>query len=110
MKEPLLRSDGRIWSAAIEVAGATILLSDGGEEMSQTAFLHLYVEDADAAYAQALEAGASPMMPMEDQFYGERAGGVLDPCGNIWWVATLQEKLSPDALDAAARQVEAAQR
>ncbi|MEM9431819.1 MAG: VOC family protein [Pseudomonadota bacterium] len=104
--EPLLRSDGRIWSAAVEVAGSTVLMSDGGEEMRHPAFLHLYVEDVDAAFAAALAAGGTEMMPVAEQFYGDRAGGVSDPCGNIWWLATLVRKMNHEELTAAARAAE----
>ncbi|MEM1265362.1 MAG: VOC family protein [Pseudomonadota bacterium] len=107
--EPLLRSDGRIWNAAVEVAGSTVLLSDGGEEMRYPAFLHLYVEDVDAAFAAALAAGGTEMMPISEQFYGDRAGGVSDPCGNIWWLATQVRNMSHEELTAAAREAETTQ-
>lgn len=60
--------------------------------------VHLYVENADAVYEQALAAGGKPVQKVEDQFYGDRSGGVLDPCGNYWWIATHIEDVPVDEL------------
>jgi PhnB protein len=49
---------------------------------------YLYVPDADALHAQALAAGATEVMPVTDQSYGDRSGGVVDPFGHVWWLAT----------------------
>ena len=54
--------------------------------------LHLLVPDCDLAYASALEAGATSLRPPQDQPYGERSAGVLDPAGNTWWLATALAK------------------
>ncbi|MGI0000076.1 MAG: VOC family protein, partial [Nitrososphaeraceae archaeon] len=59
----------------------------------------LYVTDCDAVYKQALEAGATSLMEPKDQFYGDRSGGVKDPCGNHWFIATHKEDLTKDELD-----------
>ncbi len=50
--------------------------------------LFLYVEDVDALFAQAIDAGAKELMPVENQSDGDRRGGVTDPYGHIWWIAT----------------------
>ena len=55
----------------------------------------LYVADADAAFAQAVAAGAKVEKPVEDQFYGDRTGTVVDPFGHKWTLATRKETLSP---------------
>jgi PhnB protein len=68
------------------------------ETQTSTAMLYLYVEDVDSTYQRALRAGATPLMEPADQFYGDRNGGVLDPCGNKWWIATHKEDVSPDEL------------
>jgi PhnB protein len=49
---------------------------------------YLYVPDADAWQARALAAGAREVMPVTTQAYGERSGGVVDPFGHVWWLAT----------------------
>jgi len=62
--------------------------------------LFLYVEDADALYNRALGAGATvvPMGELKDQFWGDRAGAVRDPFGNVWWVGTHVEDVSAEEL------------
>jgi PhnB protein len=50
--------------------------------------LYLYVEDCDALFARALSAGATELLPMRDQEYGDRQGGLTDPFGHVWYVAS----------------------
>src|SRR5260370_3262155 len=75
-------------------SGDSMLMIGGGtpesgltREPMPTA-LHIYVEDTDAAYQRALEAGGVPLQAPADQFYGERSGGVKDQAGNHWYIAT----------------------
>jgi PhnB protein len=87
--------DGRIRHAQFRIGDSPFMLSDPYPEMStmksvqqhggSPASVFLYVEDADAAAARAISAGASLYHPIKDQEYG-RSGGVLDPFGFIWWV------------------------
>jgi PhnB protein len=60
--------------------------------------LHLYVPDADAVWAQAVAAGCKVMMPIADQFWGDRYGHVEDPFGFSWAIATRKEELTPEEL------------
>jgi len=60
--------------------------------------LYVYVEDVDAVYKLALRAGAKSVRELKDEFYGDRAGGVEDPVGNQWWIATHKEDVSPEEL------------
>jgi PhnB protein len=60
--------------------------------------LHLYVPNADAVFGQAVAAGATVVRPIADQFYGDRTGGVKDPFGNQWWVATHIEDVSMEEM------------
>jgi PhnB protein len=64
--------------------------------------LHLYVEDVDALFARAVAAGADVVMPVEDQFWGDRYGIFADPFGHRWSVASRIEDLSPKMLQARA--------
>ena len=48
--------------------------------------IYLYVPDTDAAYRQAIDAGAISLMEPADQFYGDRSAGVCDPFGNHWFI------------------------
>jgi PhnB protein len=70
----------------------------GGSPVS----LHLYVEDADALFKQAVEAGCTEIAPMVDMFWGDRYGKVVDPFGIQWGIATHIEDVPPDEM--AARQ------
>jgi uncharacterized glyoxalase superfamily protein PhnB len=60
--------------------------------------LHLYVHDVDALFQRAVEAGATVLMPVADQFWGDRYGMLVDPFGHRWSIASRIEDLSPRAL------------
>lgn len=69
--------------------GDSIVMIGGAEHIDpKPAAIHLYVPDVDDAHRRALEAGARPLFPLVDQPYGERSGGVEDPHGNRWYIAT----------------------
>ncbi|HXG41974.1 MAG TPA: VOC family protein [Dehalococcoidia bacterium] len=108
--EEVLRMPGpqdRVMHAEVRVGDSILMLSDASERYPPTpVMLYLYVEDADAVYRQALQAGASSLAEPQDQLYGDRAGAVEDPVGNRWWIATHIEDVSPEEL---ARRMSAAQ-
>jgi PhnB protein len=58
----------------------------------------LYVKDVDATVARAVEAGAKLVRPVEDRFYGDRSGGLVDPFGHSWYVATHVEDVPPEEM------------
>jgi uncharacterized glyoxalase superfamily protein PhnB len=60
---------------------------------------YLYVEDADAVYRRALNAGAVSVQEPADQPWGDRAAGVRDPAGNFWWIATHTEDVSVQEIE-----------
>ncbi len=63
--------------------------------MPMPASIYLYVEDCDAVYRRALEAGGTSVMePMDMPHAGEPYGGVRDPSGNLWWIATQKKDVS----------------
>ena len=66
----------------------------GGSPVS----IHLYVEDVDAVVARAVAAGAKLIRPVADQFYGDRTGGIEDPFGYRWFIATRKEDLTVDEI------------
>jgi PhnB protein len=66
----------------------------GGSPVS----IHLHVEDVDALVKQAIDAGARLTAPVQDQFYGDRAGSVADPFGYTWNVATRQQEMSVEEM------------
>lgn len=102
---------GMVGHAEIKIGDSAIMLADafpdmgfkspkayGGTPVSSC----LYVEDADAVFAAALEAGAEVMKPIENQFYGDRSGTVIDPFGHVWTIASRIENLSQDEVQARA--------
>jgi uncharacterized glyoxalase superfamily protein PhnB len=66
-------------------------------------FLHIYTENADAAYDRAVKAGCKGNMPVSDMFWGDRYGQVEDPFGHLWSIATHKQDLTPDQIAANAK-------
>jgi PhnB protein len=105
--------DGSVMHAEIRIGDSIIML---GEEnpMWQTkspqtlggvhGSLHIYVDDADAAFARAVAAGCEARYPMEDAFWGDRYGKVTDPFGHEWGLATRVKDLSPEEIRKAAEE------
>ena len=60
--------------------------------------VHLYVQDADAAWKRAVDAGCTVKMPLQDQFWGDRYGQVVDPFGHQWSIATHIEDPTPEEI------------
>jgi PhnB protein len=83
------RPDGSVMHAEMRVGNSIIMLADGTSEYGPMPIaIYLYVPDCDAVYRRALAAGATSISEVHDMPSGERYGGVKDPCGNLWWVAT----------------------
>jgi PhnB protein len=83
-------SDGTIGHAEVRVGDTTLMIVDGKKEWRDTpAFLSVYIDDADAVFDQALQAGATRVTEMTTfNILGDRTGRVRDPFGNIWWIQT----------------------
>lgn len=85
------QDDEGIRHAEIVIGDSTIMLGQsGGSWKPQPAGLYINVDSADETYQKALEAGATNVMELSDQDYG-RTCGVLDPCGNTWWITSVIE-------------------
>src|SRR5690606_41491153 len=93
-------SDCCVFIHALICLGASIIMiSYWCEEVKPLRpILHTYVEDADAVYNKAIEAGATSIREPENQFYGDRSGGVMDKWGNQWWISTHIEDVSEEEL------------
>lgn len=111
--------DGKIMHAELRIGDSPVMLCDdfpdygsrGPLALGGTAVvLHLYVPDADAAWARALEAGARPTMPLSDMFWGDRYGQVVDPFGHRWSIATHKRDLTPQQIMDGMREMMAAPR
>ena len=100
--------DGKIGHAEMQLGTSVFMLADenlamgarsprtvGGSPVS----LMVYVEDVDRVFAQAVKAGAQVERPVANQFYGDRTGGVIDPFGHRWYLATHVEDVAPEEMD-----------
>jgi PhnB protein len=98
---------GKVHHAEISIGDSRVMLADehpeiqalspktvGGSPVS----IHLYVEDVDAAVERAVAAGAKLVRPVADQFYGDRVGGIEDPFGYRWFIATHKEDLTMEEI------------
>jgi PhnB protein len=107
-ESPMPHGDGL--HAHLQIGKTMIMITDeqppgpGGMTMvaspesvgAATAILEMYVDDVDAVYQRAVDAGGKAMMPVGDAFYGDRTGWVGDPFGHIWAISTVKEELTPD--------------
>jgi PhnB protein len=98
---------GKIGHAEIKIGDSVVMLADAVPEMGHKSpralggspiSLLLYVEDADATVKKATENGGKVVRPVENQFYGDRMGGIEDPFGHQWYVATHVEDVSPEEM------------
>jgi PhnB protein len=93
------RPDGTIAHAEVRIGDSAVMMGEPmGEQQPRPATLYLYVNDTDAVYQRALQAGATSLMEPADQFYGDRNAGVQDVFGNYWWIGTHKEDVSPEEL------------
>lgn len=85
--------DGSIMHAEVRIGDTVVMLGDAGEDWPAVpAHLHVYVDDVDACYRRALAAGGLSVQPPERKGQDpDRRGGVKDPAGNTWWIATQVE-------------------
>lgn len=94
--EPMKAEDGeRIMHAHLKINGGSVMLNDDFPEYRGSAAgapaavtLHLPTDDADAWFARAVDAGATPTMPLADMFWGDRYGQVTDPFGHSWSIGS----------------------
>ena len=91
--------DGAIMHADFIIGDSHIMVGQaGGPWKPLQGSIYLYVPDCDTLYRQAIDAGGTSIMPPATMFYGDRHGGVTDPCGNQWWIATHVEDVSDDEM------------
>ncbi|WP_412075918.1 VOC family protein [Streptomyces xanthophaeus] len=99
---------GKIGHAELELGNSIIMLAD---EYPDTGFrspkavggtpvtLHVYVEDVDAVFADALARGATQLSPVKNEFYGDRSGQIEDPFGHRWNISTHVEDVPPEEME-----------
>jgi PhnB protein len=100
--------DGKIAHAELQIGDSVLMLADPfpqattkpPKEIGGTAVtLFLYVEDVDAVFKQAIDAGATSAMAVDDMFWGDRFGSVTDPYGHSWAIATHIEDVPPEEME-----------
>lgn len=96
----MAKPDGTVMHAEVQIGDSRIMMGDasGAKSGSMPAVLYMYVPDCDAVYRRALQAGGTSISEPADQFYGDRHGGIMDPSGNQWWVATHKEDVSSEEM------------
>jgi PhnB protein len=109
----LPRPDGKLVHASVRINGFLVMLNDDFPEMSDgksmtppslggtPVTIHLTVPDVDAAFQRALDAGATVVVPLDDQFWGDRYGMVKDPFGHHWSLGQPVREVSHEELAAA---------
>jgi PhnB protein len=98
---------GKIGHAEIRIGDSILMLSDEWADMGlhgpkkrggPTASFMVYVEDVDSAFERAVAAGGTIEKPVEDQFYGDRSGTIVDPFGHRWTLATHVEDVPEEEM------------
>jgi uncharacterized glyoxalase superfamily protein PhnB len=91
------RPDGAIMHAEMRIVDSMLMMGEASDEFGpMPSSIYLYVADCDAVYQRALTAGGTSIFEVTTLPSGERYGGIKDPCGNIWWIATHVEDISPE--------------
>ena len=107
--------DGRIAHAEIQIGNSRVMLGDTNPQMQQrdpkalggsSSGLMIYVNDVDAVFMRAFEAGGNVRDAVKDQFYGDRSGTFEDPFGHVWTVATHVEDVSEKELQKRMQQMQ----
>jgi PhnB protein len=110
----MLGPDGKLMHASIRIGNSVIMLNDenpnwgsfGPKHLKGSPVtIHLYVENADAAFEQAVRAGAKVTMPLDDMFWGDRYGKLEDPFGHQWSIGTHVRDVSPEEMQKAMEQM-----
>jgi uncharacterized glyoxalase superfamily protein PhnB len=99
--------DGKIMHAALRIGDSMLFLGDEMPHMGchspekyggTPAAFYLYVNDVDAAWKRATDAGAKVQMPLADMFWGDRCGRLVDPFGHVWSLSQHKEDVSPEEM------------
>jgi PhnB protein len=103
---------GKLMHAMLRIGDSPLMLVDEFPEWGSKSpatlggtpvTIHLYVRDADAAFQQAVDAGATVRMPLADMFWGDHYGVVVDPFGHQWSIATHVRDMTPEQMAAAGK-------
>ena len=97
--EKMAMPNGAVMHAEILIGDCVIMMGAAhGDNLANNTMLYMYVEDCDATYQRALDAGGVSVSAPANQFYGDRSGAVKGPCGNNWGMATHVEDVAPEEM------------
>jgi PhnB protein len=108
--ERMTSPEGRVRHAEMKIGDSPVMLGEIQDVSVQAVpdyapiSLYVYVEDADSVFSKAIAAGAREIAPVTQKFYGNREGGVADPFGIVWWLATRVEELTEEEMQRRATQ------
>jgi len=100
--------EGKVGHAELKIGDSPIMLADEYPQMGYRSpkalggtpvSIMIYVADVDTVYKQALDAGATELKPLQDQFYGDRSGTLTDPFGHVWTIATHKEDVTMEEMN-----------
>lgn len=100
--------DGKVAHAALTIGGIMIMIEAEWPTLasrsphpdgSSPVVIYVYVEDVDTVIERAVAAGAKVLLPVKDQFWGDRTGRIMDPAGHVWTVSTRIEETSSEERD-----------
>src|SRR2546425_12970682 len=91
------RPDGTISHAEVRIGDSVVMMGEANAQSKpMPTMLYVYVEDVDAVYKRALQAGGKPVRELKDELYRDPEGSGADPVGNQWWIATHKEDVSSE--------------
>ena len=100
--------DGKIMHATVQIGNSIVMIGDANEKYGPiTSMLHLYVNDCDKVYQQALKAKGTSIREPKNEFYGDRSGCVQDAWGNQWWISTHVEDVDDEEMQKRMKEFEA---
>jgi len=86
--------------AEVKIGNSMIMMADSTTQYTPIpSQLYVYVDNVDDVYRRAMRAGGTSEQEPTTQFYGDRTAAVKDPTGNVWWIATHVEDLSPQEME-----------
>jgi len=100
--------EGKVGHAELKIGDSPIMLADEYPQMGYRSpkalggtpvSIMIYVPDVDTVYQQAIDAGATEVKPLQDQFYGDRSGTLTDPFGHVWTIATHKEDVTMEEMN-----------
>jgi PhnB protein len=103
-----MEHEGKIGHAEMQIGDSRIMLADEHPDMKylgpdtlggSCVSIMLYVGDVDSVFNQAITAGATEQRAIEDKFYGDRMGSLVDPFGHVWHVGTHKEDVTPEEME-----------